>query len=171
MRQPPWWTRVIEEMAKYQAANADNLPGAVFAITEMPAEDGTVELWMSADAGLVHFSGKEWATVAPASIGNDGDNLVMGLVPSSREPGVLWIGTSGGGVLRRGPDGQITPFNHDDSPRTISPEVNETTFVRSIYFHDPDGIRLELAAWARPLTPADAADQAVDSEARPLTPA
>lgn len=62
-------------------------------------------------------------------------------------------------------------MNHDDSPRTVSPEVNETTFVRSIYFHDPDGIRLEFAAWARPLTPADAADAAVDVDARPLTPA
>ncbi|MDZ4371271.1 MAG: VOC family protein [Phenylobacterium sp.] len=61
----------------------------------------------------------------------------------------------------------VTPVvNHDDSPRTISPEVNETTFVRSIYFHDPDGIRLELAAWARPLTAADAADPAVDVDRR-----
>ena len=59
--------------------------------------------------------------------------------------------------------------NHDDSPRTVSPEVNETTFVRSIYFTDPDGIRLELAAWARPLTAADAAEPAIDVDAR--TPA
>jgi catechol 2,3-dioxygenase-like lactoylglutathione lyase family enzyme len=57
--------------------------------------------------------------------------------------------------------------NHDDSPRTVSPEVNETTFVRSIYFHDPDGIRLEFAAWARPLTAADAAEPAIDAD-RPL---
>jgi len=38
------------------------------------------------------------------------------------------------------------------------PEVvvdGETTFVRSIYFHDPDGIRLEFAAWTRELLPAD----------------
>lgn len=64
-----------------------------------------------------------------------------------------------------------TIVNHDDSPRTVSPEVNETTFVRSIYFHDPDGIRLELAAWAREFTPADAAEPPVDPEARPLATA
>lgn len=28
-------------------------------------------------------------------------------------------------------------------------------FIRSIYFHDPDGVRLEFAAWTRELTPAD----------------
>lgn len=31
----------------------------------------------------------------------------------------------------------------------------DPVFVRSIYFHDPDGIRLEFAAWGRPLTSAD----------------
>ena len=29
--------------------------------------------------------------------------------------------------------------NHDDSPTGASPEVNESTFVRSIYFRDPAG--------------------------------
>lgn len=46
--------------------------------------------------------------------------------------------------------------NHDDTPRQTSAEVNETTFVRSIYFRDPDGIQLEFAAWARDLRPEDA---------------
>ena len=45
--------------------------------------------------------------------------------------------------------------NHDDTERTVSPEVNATTFVRSIYFRDPDGMQLEFAAWARPLTKDD----------------
>ncbi|WP_325461473.1 VOC family protein [Phenylobacterium sp.] len=31
----------------------------------------------------------------------------------------------------------------------------DPVFIRSIYFHDPDGIRLEFAAWTRALTPAD----------------
>ena len=39
--------------------------------------------------------------------------------------------------------------NHDDSSEQQSPEVNETTFVRSIYFFDPDGILLEFAGWTR----------------------
>jgi catechol 2,3-dioxygenase-like lactoylglutathione lyase family enzyme len=56
--------------------------------------------------------------------------------------------------------------NHDDSERQVSPEVNETTFVRSIYFNDPDGIRLELAGWARELTSADVGHEPVDAEGR-----
>ncbi|MEZ5597993.1 MAG: VOC family protein [Pseudomonadales bacterium] len=45
--------------------------------------------------------------------------------------------------------------NHDDSPQQVSAEMNGTTFVRSIYFQDPDGIQLEFAAWSRELTAAD----------------
>ena len=45
--------------------------------------------------------------------------------------------------------------NHDDSPAKVSPEINESTFVRSLYFKDPDGIQLEFAAWTRPLTEMD----------------
>jgi catechol 2,3-dioxygenase-like lactoylglutathione lyase family enzyme len=45
--------------------------------------------------------------------------------------------------------------NHDDSPTGASPEVNESTFVRSIYFRDPDGMQLEFASWSRPLTTQD----------------
>ena len=42
-------------------------------------------------------------------------------------------------------------INHDDSPQQASLETTPTTFVRSIYFYDPDGIALELAAWTREL--------------------
>lgn len=41
--------------------------------------------------------------------------------------------------------------NHDDSPDQASPTLTPSTFVRSIYFKDPDGILLEFAAWAREL--------------------
>jgi catechol 2,3-dioxygenase-like lactoylglutathione lyase family enzyme len=46
-------------------------------------------------------------------------------------------------------------FNHDDSPNQASLEITPSTFVRSIYFKDPDGILLEFAAWARPLDERD----------------
>ena len=45
--------------------------------------------------------------------------------------------------------------NHDDTPRQISPTVNASTFVRSIYFFDPDGILLEFASWTRELGEGD----------------
>jgi len=47
---------------------------------------------------------------------------------------------------------ECTPVvNHDDSEAQVSREVTPSTFVRSIYFRDPDGIRLEFAAWTRAL--------------------
>ena len=45
--------------------------------------------------------------------------------------------------------------NHDDSPSQVSDDVSPSTFVRSIYFKDPDGTQLEFAAWARALTADD----------------
>lgn len=41
--------------------------------------------------------------------------------------------------------------NHDNSEWGISREVTDDVYVRSIYFTDPDGISLELAAWTQPL--------------------
>jgi catechol 2,3-dioxygenase-like lactoylglutathione lyase family enzyme len=45
--------------------------------------------------------------------------------------------------------------NHDDSEWTVSEEVHPGVFVRSVYFQDPDGILLELAAWTRVLDETD----------------
>jgi catechol 2,3-dioxygenase-like lactoylglutathione lyase family enzyme len=45
--------------------------------------------------------------------------------------------------------------NHDDSEMGVSKERTESTFVRSIYFLDPDGIMLEFAAWTRRMTDGD----------------
>ncbi len=55
--------------------------------------------------------------------------------------------------------------NHDDSPSGVSEDVSPSTFVRSIYFRDPDGTQLELAAWARELTSADVTYPAADAGA------
>jgi len=49
--------------------------------------------------------------------------------------------------------------NHDDTPKQVSPTVNESTFLRSIYFRDPDGMQLEFSSWARRLTPQDVAER------------
>jgi catechol 2,3-dioxygenase-like lactoylglutathione lyase family enzyme len=45
--------------------------------------------------------------------------------------------------------------NHDDSEFGISEEWTPDTFVRSLYFLDPDGILLEFAAWTRDFGPSD----------------
>ena len=58
-------------------------------------------------------------------------------------------------------------IHHDDTPQQVSREINNSTFVSSIYFFDPDGILLEFAGWTRELgtegdlryKPATAADK------------
>lgn len=45
--------------------------------------------------------------------------------------------------------------NHDDSETQASSKLTPSTFVRSIYFLDPDGILLEFAAWTRTLDERD----------------
>ena len=45
--------------------------------------------------------------------------------------------------------------NHDDSELGVAREQHDGVFVRSVYFTDPDGISLELAAWVRDLGPGD----------------
>ena len=45
--------------------------------------------------------------------------------------------------------------NHDDSEWTVSEEMHPGVYVRSVYFQDPDGILLELAAWTRVLDESD----------------
>ena len=50
---------------------------------------------------------------------------------------------------------ECTDYYHDDSPMGVSHETNETTFVRSIYFKDPDDILVEFASWTRELTEDD----------------
>ncbi|HEY1710123.1 MAG TPA: VOC family protein [Rhizomicrobium sp.] len=65
-------------------------------------------------------------------------------------------------------------INHDDSPMQASAERTPSTFVRSIYFYDPDGIALEFAAWTRAIGgPADVKVPAARAEdkARYLEPA
>ena len=42
-------------------------------------------------------------------------------------------------------------LNHDNSPKGATPEVTDETYVRSVYFFDPDGACLEFAAWTKDL--------------------
>ena len=55
--------------------------------------------------------------------------------------------------------------NHDDSEWTVCEEVHPGVFVRSIYFQDPDGMLLELAAWHRALDEHDVRHAPIDADA------
>jgi catechol 2,3-dioxygenase-like lactoylglutathione lyase family enzyme len=58
---------------------------------------------------------------------------------------------------------KIYVINHDDSPRGASAEVHEGVWVRSMYFRDPNGIHLELAAYTRAWRPSDVAHDPVNA--------
>jgi len=51
-------------------------------------------------------------------------------------------------------------LNHDDSEWGVAPSADDDgVYVRSVYFFDPDGVLLELAAWTRTFTDADVAHE------------
>ena len=56
--------------------------------------------------------------------------------------------------------------NHDDSEMGIARKPHPGVFVRSVYFTDPNGIMMELAAFTRPFT----ADDVRHAPASALTP-
>jgi catechol 2,3-dioxygenase-like lactoylglutathione lyase family enzyme len=58
--------------------------------------------------------------------------------------------------------------NHGDTTHSMGEDTDPTTFVRSIYFHDPDGIRLELAAWTRELGLHDIYHEPRDAGGKPV---
>lgn len=55
-------------------------------------------------------------------------------------------------------------LNHEDSEHHASPVVNENTFIRSMYFRDPNGIHMELAAWTRAFRPQDVKHEPVNAK-------
>jgi catechol 2,3-dioxygenase-like lactoylglutathione lyase family enzyme len=50
---------------------------------------------------------------------------------------------------------ELRVLNHEDSETHASEEVTEKTWIRSMYFRDPNGIHMELAALVRPFGPHD----------------
>jgi catechol 2,3-dioxygenase-like lactoylglutathione lyase family enzyme len=48
-------------------------------------------------------------------------------------------------------------MNHDSSKWQVSRKLHDGVWLRSVYFWDPDGVMLELAALLRPFRPEDAA--------------
>jgi catechol 2,3-dioxygenase-like lactoylglutathione lyase family enzyme len=57
-------------------------------------------------------------------------------------------------------------INHDDSPAGASPDVHAGTWIRSMYFRDPNGIHMELAALTRAFRPDDIAHDPVDAQGK-----
>ncbi len=54
-------------------------------------------------------------------------------------------------------------INHDDSPAGGAAEMHDGVWIRSVYFRDPNGIHMELAALTRAFRPDDVAHEPVDA--------
>ncbi|HTO41827.1 MAG TPA: VOC family protein [Rhizomicrobium sp.] len=59
---------------------------------------------------------------------------------------------------------EIKILNHEDSDLHASQSVSDRTWIRSIYFNDPNGIHLEFAALTRPYTAIDVRHDPVDEK-------
>jgi catechol 2,3-dioxygenase-like lactoylglutathione lyase family enzyme len=55
-------------------------------------------------------------------------------------------------------------INHEDTERHASSEVTGKTWIRSMYFRDPNGIHLEFAALTRPYTADDVRHDPVNAK-------
>ena len=60
----------------------------------------------------------------------------------------------------------IYVINHDDSERGAAAEMHDGVWVRSMYFRDPNGIHMELAAYTRAWRPSDRAHDPVDANGK-----
>jgi catechol 2,3-dioxygenase-like lactoylglutathione lyase family enzyme len=46
-------------------------------------------------------------------------------------------------------------LNHDESETQVAAELHPGVYVRSFYFHDPDGVTLEFACWTKEFAETD----------------
>ncbi len=55
-------------------------------------------------------------------------------------------------------------INHDDSPAGAAAEMHDGVWIRSMYFRDPNGIHMELAALTRAFRPDDVAHDPLNAK-------
>lgn len=60
----------------------------------------------------------------------------------------------------------VRVINHDDSPAGYSDDLNEGVWIRSMYFTDPNGIHMELAALTRPYRLGDVRHDPVNAQGK-----
>jgi len=54
-------------------------------------------------------------------------------------------------------------LNHEDGEKHSNEQLTENAWIRSMYFRDPNGIHMELAALVRPFRPSDVAHDPVNA--------
>jgi signal transduction histidine kinase/ligand-binding sensor domain-containing protein/DNA-binding NarL/FixJ family response regulator len=117
------------------------LAGSLYGITEVRAEGAGSEIWLGASNKVFRISERGFSPVLrPEATGALG-TLVTFLLASSREPGVVWIGSDAAG-LHRWAGGQITTYGPKDvrSLGTVIGEVRESLDGRALWVATGGGV-------------------------------
>ncbi|HEX2591289.1 MAG TPA: VOC family protein [Rhizomicrobium sp.] len=61
---------------------------------------------------------------------------------------------------------EVRVLNHGDGPDHATPNITPNTWIRSMYFRDPNGIHMELAALTRAYHAGDVAHDPVDANGK-----
>jgi catechol 2,3-dioxygenase-like lactoylglutathione lyase family enzyme len=61
---------------------------------------------------------------------------------------------------------KVHVINHDDSPAGAAEKMHSGVWIRSMYFRDPNGIHMELAALTRAFSPGDVSHDPVDAHGK-----
>ncbi|MDZ4371265.1 MAG: VOC family protein [Phenylobacterium sp.] len=69
----------------------------------------------------------------------------------------------------RGKGVEVRVLNHEDTEAHANDKVTEKTWIRSMYFRDPNGIHMELAALTRAWRPEDVQHDPVDAQGRKVS--
>ena len=64
---------------------------------------------------------------------------------------------------------KVYVINHDDSPAGAAAQMHDGVWIRSVYFRDPNGIHMELAALTRAFRPDDVAHDPVNARGEHVT--
>jgi catechol 2,3-dioxygenase-like lactoylglutathione lyase family enzyme len=63
---------------------------------------------------------------------------------------------------------EVFVINHSDGPSPATRNPDSDTWIRSVYFRDPNGIALEIAALTRPFRDEDILADPVNAEGKPV---
>ncbi|HTN85726.1 MAG TPA: hypothetical protein VL242_18630, partial [Sorangium sp.] len=94
------------------------LSGTISSIAEVRAPDGQggpPELWVAVNDTVVRSSEQGFAPLDAPELAGKLSTLVTFLLPSTREPGVVWIGSDIAGI-HRWAGGQLTTYTKQSSP-------------------------------------------------------
>jgi len=90
------------------------MSGILLGVAEIAPPGGAPEIWISAGDQIWRSSGQGFAPVLPPAASAEISSLLHFLLPSRREPGVVWTGGFVKG-LHRWANGQLTTFDRQSS--------------------------------------------------------